>query len=434
MPISGSAIPSARCCISHLARLRNTHFTSWRNWTTNTPQTSGCVTNLSGWAKWNIAMIGKPSGMNSGETTSRKRITRLLFCWRMRTNRRSTFLAVAHTKPGVVLGLCEQVIEGFKLVGRLQRQEFGGSEAKGQESCRWPKRFFAWMILVGLIKSTRHKMSESKQPFTEHVTKAKRGPDTSRLGWIAAGIMAVLVVVLLLLWASAVGKQRGLESLRSKLDEANASLAGALDENQKNKDQITALQTQVADLEKEKEAAAQMAKGLEDEMRSALESKDVTISNLQGKLTVNILDRVMFDSGEAILKPAGESVMRKIAAILAGHPRLKIHVIGHTDNVPIRPEARNRFASNWELSTARALAAVHFLTEKAGVDPHRVGAIGYGEYRPLADNATVEGRARNRRIAITILPDELAEADTVPAVKPGTSIDSQPQARRAGGE
>ena len=81
-------------------------------------------------------------------------------------------------------GLCEQVIERFKLVGRLQRQEFGGSEAKGQESCRWPKRFFAWMVLVGLIKSTRYKMSESKQPFTEHVTKAKRGPDTSRLGWI----------------------------------------------------------------------------------------------------------------------------------------------------------------------------------------------------------------------------------------------------------
>ena len=82
--------------------------------------------------------------------------------------------------------------------------------------------------------------------------------------------------------------------------------------------------------------AGQKAKGLEDEMRSDLESKDVTISNLQGKLTVNILDRVMFDSGEAVLKPDGEAVLRKIAAILAGHPELKIHVIGHTDNVPIR--------------------------------------------------------------------------------------------------
>src|ERR1019366_2908965 len=218
--------------------------------------------------------------------------------------------------------------------------------------------------------------------------------------------------------ASAIGKLRGLESLRTKLDDANASLASAQGENQKDKDQIAALQSKVADLEQDKDTAAQMAKGLENEMRADLESKDVTISSLQGKLTVNILDRVMFDSGEAILKPAGESVMRKIATILAGHPQLKIHVIGHTDNVPIRPEARNRFASNWELSTVRALAAVHFLTEKAGVDPHRVGAVGYGEYRPIADNSTTEGRAKNRRIAITILPDEFAGADAVPTMKP----------------
>ena len=122
----------------------------------------------------------------------------------------------------------------------------------------------------------------------------------------------------------------------------------------------------------------------------------------------------MFDSGEAVLKPDGESVMRKIAALLSGHPELKIQVVGHTDNVPIR----SRFPSNWELSTARALAAVHFLTEKAGVDPRRVGAVGYGEFRPIADNATVEGRAMNRRIAIIILPDALVGADTVPVARP----------------
>jgi hypothetical protein len=83
-----------------------------------------------------------------------------------------------------VLGLCEQVVEGFKLAWRLQWQDFGGHKIKGQGWYRWPKRFFAWTVLVGLIKSTRHNMSESKQPFTEHVTQAKRGSDTSRLGWI----------------------------------------------------------------------------------------------------------------------------------------------------------------------------------------------------------------------------------------------------------
>ena len=255
--------------------------------------------------------------------------------------------------------------------------------------------------------------SSKDRPFTEQVTRSRRNPAPDRLAWIIAGILAVLLIAALLLWATAVGKLRGQQLLQNKLDAANASLADALNQNQKDRDQLAAMQNQLSDLQKEKETAAQMSKGLEDEMRADLESKDVTISKLQGKLTVNILDRVMFDSGEAILKPAGETVMRKIAALLAAHPNLKIHVIGHTDNVPIR----SRYASNWELSTARALAAVHFLTEKAGVDPRRVGAVGYGEYRPIADNSTPDGRAKNRRIAITILSDELVGADAVPTAK-----------------
>lgn len=269
-------------------------------------------------------------------------------------------------------------------------------------------------------------MSEDRQPFTEQVTRANRAavnPDAVRRGWIISGILGAALIAALLMWAGAVGKLRGLQRLQSQLDDANASLASALAENEKDKDQIATLQSEVADLQKDKDTAAQMSRSLEDEMRGDLESKDVTISKLQGKLTVSILDRVMFDSGEAILKPDGESVLLKIAALLAAHPTLKIHVIGHTDNVPIR----SRFASNWELSTARALAAVHFLTEKAGVDPRRVGAVGYGEYRPIADNSTPEGRAKNRRIAITILPDELAGADTVPTAKPDALPVSEPK-------
>ena len=267
-------------------------------------------------------------------------------------------------------------------------------------------------------------MSESKQPFTEYVTRRKGLSGPSRLGWIIAGIMALLMVVFLLLWSSARVDHQELAALHAKLDETAANLSNAQTEKQKSQDQITALQSQVAELEKEKEMAAQMAKGLEEEMRADLESKDVTISKLQGKLTVNILDRIMFDSGEAVLKPDGEAVMQKVGGILAKHPELKIHVIGHTDNVPIRPGARSRFASNWELSMARALAAVHCLTEQAGVDPRRVGAVGYGEYRPIADNSTADGRAKNRRIAITILPDELAGADTVPPVNSNVSTNS----------
>lgn len=263
-------------------------------------------------------------------------------------------------------------------------------------------------------------MTEGKKPLTDHLTRSNRGPSSpAKRAWTIAGILAVTVIALLLLWATAVGRERGLEAVHSQLADANAALAAAQSQIQQDKDQLAALQSKVDDLQRQKDTEAQMAKGLEAEMRGDLESKDVTISNLQGKLTVSIVDNVMFDSGEAILKPNGQAVMLKIAAILAEHPGLKIQVIGHTDNVPIRPEAHGRFFSNWELSTTRALAAVHFLTERAGVDPHRVGAIGYGEFRPVADNATAEGRAKNRRIAITILPDETpTAAGAVPAAPP----------------
>ena len=216
------------------------------------------------------------------------------------------------------------------------------------------------------------------------------------------------------------------EKVRAELAEALAAAARTQAEAADLKDKLAESQARIQELQKEKDAAVQTHQSLEDEMRAALESKDVTISQLQGKLTVNILDRVLFDSGEAELKPAGAAVLRKVAAILAQHPNLKIHVIGHTDNVPIRAAARNRFPSNWELSTARATAAVRFLTENAGVDPRRLGAVGYGEFRPVADNATPEGRARNRRIAITILSEELAGADTAPTAAPKSPVPPGP--------
>jgi chemotaxis protein MotB len=241
--------------------------------------------------------------------------------------------------------------------------------------------------------------------------------------WIIASVLTA-VLLLGLLGLASWEKKREVEKVRAELTEALAAAARTQAEVADFKDKLDESQTRIQELQKEKDIVVHTHQSLEDEMRNALESKDVTISQLQGKLTVNILDRVMFDSGEADLKPAGAAVLRKVAAVLAQHPNLKIHVIGHTDNVPIRAGARNRFPSNWELSTARATAAVRFLTEIAGVDPRRLGAVGYGEFRPVADNATPEGRARNRRIAITILSEELAGADTAPTAVPPASTNA----------
>jgi chemotaxis protein MotB len=249
--------------------------------------------------------------------------------------------------------------------------------------------------------------------------------------WIIAGVLTIVLLLGLLGYASW-GKKHEVEQLRADLAAAQAAAQAAAAKTEAAaldlKDKLNESQARLAELAKEKDSAVQSHKSLEDEMRAALESKDVTISQLQGKLTVNILDRVLFDSGEADLKAGGATVLRKVAAILKDHPNLKIHVIGHTDNVPIRASARHRFPSNWELSTARATAAVRFLTETAGVDPRRLGAVGYGEFRPVADNATSEGRARNRRIAITILSEELVGSDAAPATTTGAQGSSAPPA------
>lgn len=213
-------------------------------------------------------------------------------------------------------------------------------------------------------------------------------------------------------------KQQKME-LAAAREEAEAARKAANENNSSAEKLLAGLEeskSRIEKLMKEKEEVTLAQKNLEAQMRTALESKDVTISELQGRLTVNILDRILFDSGEATLKPEGEAVLDKIATILGQFPNRQVQVIGHTDNVPIRYNPKNPFQTNWELSMGRALAAVRYLTDKAGVDPKRLGAVGYGEFHPIADNSTPEGRAKNRRIALVVLPEELAPTDILPGI------------------
>lgn len=154
-------------------------------------------------------------------------------------------------------------------------------------------------------------------------------------------------------------------------------------------------------------AATNSQARLEAEMRSVLQSRDVAISELRGELTLTILDRILFDSGDATLKPEGMQVLDEIAGVLARYTNRPVQVFGHTDNVPIR----FKFPSNWELSASRAIAAVRYLTEKAGVDSARLSAVACGEFQPIAENSTAEGRAKNRRIALVVLPEQFVPSD-----------------------
>jgi len=141
---------------------------------------------------------------------------------------------------------------------------------------------------------------------------------------------------------------------------------------------------------------------LEDEIQRG----ELTISNLEGKLTVNLLNQILFDSGATELREEGKRVLKNLGDVLNRFPDRALQIAGHTDNVPISPRLLERFPTNWELSTSRATSVIHFLQQEAGIPGNRLIAAGFSEYQPIADNSTPEGRAQNRRIEILLVPFE----------------------------
>ena len=160
-----------------------------------------------------------------------------------------------------------------------------------------------------------------------------------------------------------------------------------------------------ARLAKIKNTYNQLVDALEDEIKRG----ELTISNLEGQLSVNLLNKILFDSGKTEIKPAGQKVLKNLGDVLNKFPDKALQIAGHTDNVQISSRLKERFPSNWELSTARATSVVHFLQNKVGLPGERLIAAGYSEYQPLVDNKSVENRAQNRRIQILLVPFNSAE-------------------------
>jgi chemotaxis protein MotB len=125
---------------------------------------------------------------------------------------------------------------------------------------------------------------------------------------------------------------------------------------------------------------------------------------MENRLKVTMVDEILFDTGRAQVNPKGREVLLKIADSLRSQSHHNVVVEGHTDNVPIGSALKSRFATNWELSAARALSVVRFLQESGGMDPARLSAAAFGPYRPVAPNDTAEGRRKNRRIEIILVP------------------------------
>jgi chemotaxis protein MotB len=135
-------------------------------------------------------------------------------------------------------------------------------------------------------------------------------------------------------------------------------------------------------------------------------SQEIKIEEMEGRLKVTFVDKILFDAGSAEIKKRGKALLMEIADALRDYKNQDILVQGHTDNAIIRGALKEIFPTNWELSVARATAVVRFLQEVGRIEPERLSACGYSFYRPLASNDTPEGRRQNRRIEITLVPSD----------------------------
>ena len=184
------------------------------------------------------------------------------------------------------------------------------------------------------------------------------------------------------------------------------------------RDQLRQSGAQLAQQVREKEQELRALRSTQDEMLTELKveiaDKTVQVERIRDQLRVELVDEVLFDSGETTLKPAGVAVLRKIGGVLARSANRRVEVQGHTDSVPIAGALAQRFPTNWELSAARATNVVRFLQDEARLDPRLLSASGYAEYRPRASNDSEAGRRQNRRIEILLLPLLPAENPATP--------------------
>jgi chemotaxis protein MotB len=190
-------------------------------------------------------------------------------------------------------------------------------------------------------------------------------------------------------------RQRQLAGQLAKTGEQLAAeKAAAAAEAERQRQLASQLSAEKTALEKKSAEYQALSTSLADEIRAGR----IQISELQGKMTVRMAEKVLFPSGSATVNRDGKKTLEKIAAAFHELKGRIVRVEGHTDDVPIHTA---QFPSNWELSAARAIAVVRLL-QAQGVDPNSLGAAGYAEFQPIASNDTPEGRAQNRRIEITL--------------------------------
>jgi len=172
--------------------------------------------------------------------------------------------------------------------------------------------------------------------------------------------------------------------------------------------QVVALQEKLDECREDKEREVskleRVKRLLEDRLENQLSEYKAKIEMTDRGLVVTFLSEIFFDSGKDKIKDSARDILNEVAAVLQNEvSELSVAIEGHTDNVPIKYSG---WKSNWELASARALSVLHYFTDECGIDPMRLSANSYGEFRPSVDNSTAEGKQQNRRVEIIILSPE----------------------------
>lgn len=188
-----------------------------------------------------------------------------------------------------------------------------------------------------------------------------------------------------------------LTQIKTELGSSNTQLAStktALEATSKERDQLIKLREQA-------EKEAEQFKEMTMKLKSMVDAGKLSVGFRKGRMTLNLPDAILFPSGSKTLKKEGKEALKSVAEVLKGVADRDFIIAGHTDNVPVGKAGP--FKSNWELSTARAVEVVKLMTEN-GVAPDHLSAAGFGEFDPIGDNSTKEGKEKNRRLEILLMP------------------------------
>ena len=202
-----------------------------------------------------------------------------------------------------------------------------------------------------------------------------------------------------------------LKDLQERLQSSQSHIRYLEEEVAKGHNEIQELQSQLIDLTGQK-VLSETKKGqlkstyeaLIADLKREIERQEVTIKEFKDKISVTLVDRILFEFGKATITSEGEKILEKVGEILKNIQGKQIRIVGHTDNIPIMSKYRYKFPTNWELSAARSSAVIRYFQKNIRLDPKNLEAVGRSFYEPIASNETSQGRAQNRRVEIIISP------------------------------